>query len=654
MKKIILLFAVSVVLLNELNAQSPYSFKAKENRELSPYTGYTRKHWLEITENLIAGALPYFKTKSGMPEFPPDSIHATIETSTRLTSQKEGLERVMTAVIFYTTATGSTVVPGYKGSIVAPFLKAITKGTDPKDKDFWGAMPPNDQVGSMFALAVYLNPKLFWDPLSPRQKTNLLNYLKDQAYNSSYANNHYFFHMAPVALLEKNGVAANREQLNQRYEQLMGFYRGNGWFIDGNNQGFDYYNAWGFQLYNHLLYRYDPEWRTRYGTQLKSSTAEFLRTFSYFFGKDGGPVPIGRSLTYRFANVAAIGWSTLNGMNSLPAGEARRIASGCLKYFLDHGCVGKNGMLNIGFWSDNPVVGESYGSPGSPYWAAQALVCLLIPATDPFWTSVEQPMPADGKGGRCLIEGAQTLLRVSTIDGEARLFPIGQPFSHERTKWQVGIKYDQNAYSSYLGWCITGDGGKDLGAGRTGYSTDGATWQYQQKAIPVSMSEDHLVSKYQIQNGTGEVIIQTLVGDDGEIEIFWHTSPQPLYLYAGGYGISVIDSAHLKVEATNANLMLTGNTYQTIIKVIAGPTGQFHTNVVKPRTNWNSSHLFGGIGAFPNWQSDRRVLANTPVVLFINGTRNRLASGGEVSIERLATGYQIKFEGKLFTINLPK
>ena len=56
--------------------ESPMSenavLKAADNHELSPYTGYTREHWLEIAGKIIAGILPYFKEESGMPELVGD------------------------------------------------------------------------------------------------------------------------------------------------------------------------------------------------------------------------------------------------------------------------------------------------------------------------------------------------------------------------------------------------------------------------------------------------------------------------------------------------------------------------------------------------------------------------------------------------------
>ena len=74
----------------------------------------------------------------------------------------------------------------------------------------------------------------------------------------------------------------------------------------------------------------------------------------------------------------------------------------------------------------------------------------------PFWTAVEEPIPADGAGGKFAVPGAQFTIRISPIDGEGRLFPVGQPFAMDRKRWQTGAKYDQHGYSSYLGFCVLG------------------------------------------------------------------------------------------------------------------------------------------------------------------------------------------------------
>ena len=652
------LYSSPVIRVNDDTANlliTPYDFK------ISPYTGYTRKHWIEITEKIIAGALPYFNKTTGMPELPGYPSRKDIEMNDQ-PDRRQSLERIMLAVIFYTTATGNDEVPGYRGSISQPFMKAIKRGTDPLDSNFWGKTVPYDQVGSIFSLAIYLNPKLFWDPLSSLQKKNLLAYLEKHAYNSSYDNNHYFFHMMPATLLEQNGYNSNRDSLTKMYNRLFGWYRGDGWFLDGVNRGFDYYNFWGFQLYNQMLYRFDKTWRSQFGERIKETSDKFLKVLPYFFGRDGGPIPFGRSLTYRFASNAAIAWNFINGTNALNPGEARRIASGTLKYFWDYGCFGENGLISIGYRGKNADVGEAYISSGSPYWASQGLACLLIPENDPFWTSKEQPMPADGVGEKLVLNGPEIVVRTSKIDGEARMYPGGQPFSQPRTIWENTIKYDQFAYSSYLGWCLLGEKSNDIGAGRTGYSFNGNVWQYQQHLKLIQINPDHIVSRYFIETGKSidhnteidkdEIILHRIILTDGEIHILWHNHPEPIYLHIGGYGISAIDKDSVKSQINNGIINITTGSYLSTLEVLKAPAGKIEEILLQPNPKSKSSHLFGGFGVYPEWRSLAPVLPHTPVIFYTNGCRNR-ASTKYTPVISYANGVlNIKVENKEFNISV--
>lgn len=635
--------------------------------QLSPYTGYTRAHWLEITERIISGVLPYFNEETGtldVPAVPKEFAYEKLRVKNSTVLSKRALERIMVAVIIYSKATGKDFITGYHGSITAPFMNEILRGTDPESPGYWGEPQPFDQVGSIFAMGAYINPARFWDPLTKQQKKNLLIYWQKQAYNKTYNNNHHYFHMTPVALLEQNGMDGNREHLIKMSERLMGWYRGDGWFIDGGNQGFDQYNLWGFQLYNHVLYKFDSTWKARFGETIRKTTARFLETYIYLYGRDGGPIPWGRSLSYRFAGNSAVSWATINGLCTLPPGQARRILSGSLKYFWEHGCLGENGLLNIGYWGSNTSMAEKYLAPGDPYWAAHGLACLLIPETDPFWTDIEMPMPADGAGGRLTVPGAQFSLRVSPIDGESRLFPVGQPFAHKRNKWQVGAKYDQHAYSSYLGFCVSGADSLEIGAGRTGYSYDGEKWFYRERAQAIQVGSEHLISIYKLQPKAeerkefssftaDEITTHTLVGDDGEIHIFWHNYPDPIYLHLGGYGISVPPNERLKEEKKAGSLLIGGGEYYSLLQPIKSPNGKSESNVLIPGEGWNHTHLFGGKGAYPYWRSKTAVPPHVPLIFFVNGTRTRLIKPVETNVQSLSGILRIQFEGKWFTINVP-
>lgn len=682
MKKVIysyLIVIVCVVMSGCLNASALTREQVISKRDLNrqfltskfdfkknPYSGYTRAHWLEITEKIVAGALSHFDSITGMPDLPGaagDEAYEKVRMKAPEETPKRSMERIMMAVIIYTKATGKDEVPGYHGSISSPFIKAIIRGTDPQSPGYWGEPLPNDQVGAIFAMAAYIEPERYWDPLTVVQKNKLLSYFKKLAFNKTYNNNHYFFHMIPAELLDRSGVDSNREHLTRMYERLFGWYRGDGWFLDGNNRGFDYYNLWGFQLFNQVLYKYDARWRLQFGDRIKTTTAKFLETFPYLFGRDGGPVPWGRSLSYRFAGNSAIAWAVINKLSTIPPGQARRIASGSLKYFWEHGCLGDDNLLTIGYWGANAAVAENYLYYGDPYWAAQGLACMLIPENDPFWTSVEQPVPADGIGGTIAVEAAQLSIRVSPVDGEVRLFPAGQPWAQERNKWQTGAKYDQHAYSSYLGFCVLGEDGADIGAGRTGYSYDGIKWFYRERAKPIQISTNHLISRYTLkpegeselipEDNRDEIITHTLIGKDGEVHIFWHNYPEPVYLYLGGYGISLPFNKSLDTLVQKNEILIHGGDYYSVIQAVKVPNGKFESTVFHPREGWNHTHLFGGQGAFPFWHSDLPVQPNVPLIFYVNGTRNRKPVENSVEVVKNGSVLKIRFEGKWESMHIP-
>lgn len=637
---------------------------APEDQVLSPFTGYTRRHWLEITEKLIAGLLPYFDPESGMPRLvgePGETGH--FQHLSNAAGEREAFGRSLTMVAFYTAATGKDRVPGYDGSIVEPYLKEIVRGTDPADPHFWGHHPRYGVMGTNVATAILVSPRFLFDPLTAAQQRNVLAYLQELAGTFAYDCNHWYFHMTPVPLLERAGMDSHREFLTSMFRRLLDWYRGDGWFLDGSNRGFDLYNLWGFQLYNQQLVRYDETWRREFGAEIKRTTARFLESFPYLFGRDGGPIPWGRSTTYRFALLSALGWAHLNGADTSRPGLSRRIASGCLKYFWENGAMSSRGLLEPGYRGPNSVVAEPYIDRGAPYWAAQAFVILLIPEDDPFWTAREEPMPADGAGGRLALPGAEMLLKVSPIDGEARLYPVGQPFSHWG-QWQRGIKYCQHAYSSYLGWCATGEGGPDLGAGRTGYSLDGKTWRFRARPRMVEVTDRHLFSRevmdlpgspYEKEgfDDYGEIYTHTLVGDDGEVHVFWHDSGRPVRLYLGGYGISVPDGGEMTREGSPDRIAIAGGQNHSVMQVVRAPSSALDAELLEPRKGWLHSHNFGGRGAFPHWQSKEPVHANTPVVLYVNGARGRDPEIPPVAVETQPHALVVTFEGRRYTIRLP-
>ncbi len=77
------------------------------------------------------------------------------------------------------------------------------------------------------------------------------------------------------------------------------------------------------------------------------------------------------------------------------------------------------------------------------------------------------------------------------------------------------------------------------------------------------------------------------------------------------------------------------------------------TNFLKSGQGWNSTHLFGGIGAYPSWKSEQPVPPNVPVVFYVNGTRGRRPIIGDIEVIKQGATLHIKFEGTWHIIQLP-
>ena len=68
------------------------------------------------------------------------------------------------------------------------------------------------------------------------------------------------------------------------------WYRGDGWYTDGDGRKFDYYNGWALHLYPVLWARIAGPPRTRRPRPVhRARLREFLADYPHFFGADGAP-----------------------------------------------------------------------------------------------------------------------------------------------------------------------------------------------------------------------------------------------------------------------------------------------------------------------------------------------------------------------------
>ncbi len=657
MKPIRILFACCVLLAAVVPCRATdipprLALSAAADTALSPYTGYTRAHWIEIAGRILAGVLPYFNPETGIPDFRgQDAESGHFQYTPNFTEEsRNAFGRTLILASLYCAGSGLNTVPGYDGPVNGPYLKGLVRGTDPDDPCYFGPTEPFGAFGNQVAQAIMYCPQYFWDPLTQEQKDKVARWLAALTAGVGFECNCWYFNSAPTPVLLKYGYPFAYGHITEQMDRLLSWHSGDGFFVDGGNRAYDYYNFWGFQMFNLFHYKYTEPWKMKFGKQIRETTDQFMQSFPLYFGADGAPVAFGRSLMYRWAAVCPVGYAEAAGLGALDPGLERRIASGCLKYFWEGGALSENGLLQPGWLGPNTLAAEPYGHRGAPYWASVGFSPLLLPADHPFWTSLEKPMPADNEDRIRVVAGAQLVLKTNHRRGEARLFPIGSP-RHNQVTWETSTKYYQHAYSSVLGWAGTGAAGPELAQGRSGVSLDGRTWAYRTQSAPIFISERHNADKYAAdlgERGRAQVITQTLIGSQGEVHMVYHTFPKPLYIRVAGYGVSSPHGTAAAQEIRGDTLRLnTRSGYQSLLSVLSAPSGKLEMVEVTPREGWNHSHLFGGIGVFPQWTSRQPVPPKTPVVFYVDGARDETIEipSFEVFRDRMEEGLWVRFEG---------
>jgi hypothetical protein len=593
------------------------------DRNLSPYTGYTRANWLQVLHKLVSGVLPYVDPATGIPHLPATPGETAFQERLRNRGGEiEAFERTHLLMAVYIAATGRTKIEGYDGDIAELYRRGMATFHDPKSEHF------NKRHGaSASALAMLMAPREFLDALSAELKGHLAAHLERFIHRDTRDCNTMTFSMMPVAILDRLGATYDRALMDDYFDTILSMYRGDGWFIDGWNRGFEGYNFWGFQLYLHAFMTYDERWRACYASRVREITAAHEQTLPYWYGRDGGPIAKGRSLTYRFAMVAGIAYSQLSGLSSMDPGLARRIASGCLRYFFEHGCISERGLLEVGYHGPNAAQGEDYNDTGAPYWATTGLVALALPEEHPFWSAPEKPLPADEPGiKRCAVAGAQMVLKADGGRGEARALVAGEPFRHRRV-WQAGAKYYQHAYSSSLGFALVGEGGPQLAAGRTGLSADGKTWAYRTWPRVLSIDVNGARSEWDawpaVEGLTGSIVTDSRVMDRGELHVFWHTADAPRYLCIGGWSVQVAHGEKPTLEREHRRLAVFSEAMWSSLQVLvpSSVAGEITLEEVHPTKGFQHSHLFGGWAAYPLWRSVKPVDPGVTIAVFVDAAR---------------------------------
>ncbi|MGZ0711898.1 DUF2264 domain-containing protein (plasmid) [Coraliomargarita sp. W4R53] len=421
-----------------------------EDRGLSPFTGLSRDHWVAVAHDLLDSAARFQSASGARFDFPgrPSQQGAIIDGL-------EGFARSFQLAAFLSIGEASPAAQRH----LDRYLTGLIAGTSPTSEEAWepighvGGPGGQSQVeAANIALCLHLTRSKTWDVLTPTQQDQVVDWLRPALDKETSPNNWYLFGMTIGSFLEAvgRGDEQTRWAIARALEMIEEWYRGRGWYSDGDGDAYDHYVGWAMHLYPllHARLRPDPALETLLGTRLST----FLETFSRTFDRTGAPVYMGRSMTYRTATVAALSLGAITGHTPLTPGQSRRIMSANLRYFFERDAT-HDGIFTAGWHGPHEASLQRYSGPGSPYWAAKGFSALMLPATHELWTATESSVPGDAHDLVDPIADIGLMIQSTVSDGIARVHNHGSDNikPHDPGSGAPDPLYARFAYSTRTG-----------------------------------------------------------------------------------------------------------------------------------------------------------------------------------------------------------
>jgi hypothetical protein len=281
--------------------------------------------------------------------------------------------------------------------LVAVLKSGLLAGTDPASPEYWGGIKHWGQAiveAADIALALWLSRDVLWNALAAHERQRIGDWLIQVNGRRLPDNNWHLFVVQTNAVLASLEMPYDAAALQTHYERSKSFYRGNGWFTDGeldDAPGFDYYNAWGFHYQLQWLRRILPEFDSQF---IDGALREFVAVYRYFIGPAGFPM-MGRSTCYRMAAPVPLVFAQERHPDVVSAGQARRALDVIWRHFISRGAL-RRGNVTQGYFRTDARVIESYSGPASCLWSLRSLVAAFaLPDNSDFWQSPPEPLPVE-------------------------------------------------------------------------------------------------------------------------------------------------------------------------------------------------------------------------------------------------------------------
>lgn len=508
-------------------------FETPFDYALSPYSGWTRSHWEEAFFVLMRAIV-----RSASPGFARQKIPGPKRSYGLAADEFEGFARsfIMAGPWLALSNTGAFEYKGEVTDVGRFYRKGILAGTDPDHEEYWGEFgdysPHLVQCASL-TWALYLSRRHTWNHFSDTKKRQVADYLYQCTKAKYWNNNWLLFNVVTNAGLKKLGMPFSQRQIDENMKACESMYLGQGWYRDGELNRIDYYNAWAFHYYTLIWSILDGHSKPRASEKYKERVNEFLKSFKYFFSKEGNTPCFGRSMTYRFGYLGPVALAQYLLCLDLDPGEVRTMTGTGINFFLSKEILTNIGHLSMGYVKPSSDILEDYVTGGSPYWAGKAFNILLIPENNEFWAVKEEPLPIHQRDYSLPITECGFIIIGDSRSGHVQL--INQKSMHELPNYTK--KYTNFVYSSIFNYECRKENNHFNCDTSLQYCVDGVNFRQRQKINCLYCGEGFAASRDPMKgvDDNGQVYTYILVKDDYIINLHRIETSKGMSFREGGY-----------------------------------------------------------------------------------------------------------------------
>ena len=283
-------------------------------------------------------------------------------------------------------------------------LKSYAQSVDPESKDYllWRKEGQPLVDAAYIAESFLRGYDALWVPLDALTKQRYIAEFQQLRRVDPPYTNWLLFSSTVECFLKKAGTQTDYYRITSALRKVDEWYVGDGWYSDGEDFAFDYYNS--FVLHPMYVECLDVMtdggkrniWSVKGGNFPKAlkRMQRFGMILERFVSPEGAFPVFGRSITYRIGVLQPLALLSLRGWlpKELPAGQVRAAMTAVIqRMFGDNRNFNAEGYLTLGFNGSQPNISDWYTNNGSLYLASLAFLPLGLAADDPFWTDAPQP-----------------------------------------------------------------------------------------------------------------------------------------------------------------------------------------------------------------------------------------------------------------------